>query len=257
MVFTVVQRKIKSPGTANGARRKRNKMKHVKRKLAVFDVDGTIFRSSLFIELVERLIEEGLIPASMKRSYGKEKEKWMNREGTYDAYVRAMVGASYRYFRGIPMKDFKRAAKKVVEVQSKHVYRYTRDLLKDLKRKDYFLLAVSHSPKVILDYFCPAFGFDKWYGLLYAVDGKDRLTAEVIDEHVIFDKAKVVKRTLANQKLGLAGSVGVGDSESDVAFLKLVDTPVCFNPASGLYQHAKKNGWKIVVERKDVIYKLS
>lgn len=227
-----------------------------KRSVAVFDVDGTIFRSSLFIELVERLIEEKHIPASMRKEYAREKEKWRNREGTYDAYVRAMVRASYRYFKGIPINVFKRSAKKVVDQQYKQVYRYTRALIKKLKKQGYFLLAVSHSPKVILDYFCPAFGFDKWYGLIYETDAKGRLTAAIRDEHVILDKAAIVKRAVLNQNLSYARSIGVGDSESDIPFLKLVERPVCFNPSSKLYAHAKRAGWKTAVERKDVIYEL-
>ncbi|MFH1671614.1 MAG: HAD-IB family hydrolase, partial [Candidatus Portnoybacteria bacterium] len=54
----------------------------------------------------------------------------------------------------------------------------------------------------------------------------------------------------------LTDSVGVGDSESDIAFLELVKKPICFNPNSRLYHHAKSAKWKIVVERKDVIYTL-
>ena len=54
----------------------------------------------------------------------------------------------------------------------------------------------------------------------------------------------------------LKGSVGVGDSESDVPFLELVAKPICFNPSSKLYRHAKRNTWNVVVERKDVIYDL-
>ncbi|MBY0539311.1 HAD-IB family phosphatase [Patescibacteria group bacterium] len=227
-----------------------------KRPVAVFDVDGTIFRSSLFIELVEELIRQKHLPASMKKAYADEKEEWMNREGTYDAYVKAMVRASYEYFRGIDMVDFKRASRTVVETQSKHVYRFTRDLIKTLKKRDYFLLAVSHSPKVILDYFCPSLGFDKWYGLMYETDPKNKLTARVVDPHIILDKAAILKRAVTNQNLSYTKSIGVGDSETDVPFLKLVDEPICFNPASGLYKRAKKNGWRTVVERKDVIYEL-
>jgi len=226
------------------------------RSVAVFDVDGTIFRSSLFIELVERLIQEGHVPGSMRERYGDKKEQWVNREGTYDAYVRAMVEASYEYFRGIQGEAFTKAAETVVATQSKHVYRYTRDLVKELKGKGYFLLAVSHSPKAILDYFCPNLGFDKWYGLIYETDDQGKLTAKVMDEHVILNKAAVLKRAVENQELTYEGSIGVGDSESDVPFLSLVETPICFNPSSGLYAHAKQNGWKVVVERKDVIYEI-
>jgi len=36
------------------------------KKLAIFDIDGTIFRSSLTIELLESLIEEGVFPLEEK-----------------------------------------------------------------------------------------------------------------------------------------------------------------------------------------------
>ena len=54
----------------------------------------------------------------------------------------------------------------------------------------------------------------------------------------------------------MQGSIGVGDTESDIPFLEMVAKPVCFNPNQKLYRYAKRMGWKTVVERKDVIYEL-
>lgn len=48
----------------------------------------------------------------------------------------------------------------------------------------------------------------------------------------------------------------MGDSEGDISFLKMVERPICFNPNRKLYEYAKKRGWEVIVERKDVIYKL-
>jgi HAD superfamily phosphoserine phosphatase-like hydrolase len=143
-----------------------------------------------------------------------------------------------------------------VEAQWKRVYRYSRDLLKELKARDYYLLAVSHSPKTILDFFCPRLGFDKVYGVIYEIGPEDRLTGLVADEHIIFNKANTLKRAVEKENLTLNHSIGVGDSESDVPFLELVAKPICFNPSSKLYRHAKRNKWNVVVERKDVIYEV-
>jgi hypothetical protein len=33
------------------------------RKLAIFDIDGTVFRSSLLIELTDALVRDGVLPA--------------------------------------------------------------------------------------------------------------------------------------------------------------------------------------------------
>jgi phosphoserine phosphatase len=136
------------------------------------------------------------------------------------------------------------------------VYRYTRDLIKKLKKEKYFLLAISQSPKGVLDDFCKNLGFDKVYGRIYELGSSDRFTGNIVDEHLISNKANIVKRAVQKEGLTLKGSVGVGDTEGDVSFLELVETPICFNPNAILYKHAKRNGWRVVVERKDVIYEL-
>ncbi|QQG38326.1 MAG: HAD-IB family phosphatase [Candidatus Kaiserbacteria bacterium] len=227
-----------------------------KRKVAVFDVDGTIFRSSLLIELVDRLIEESVFPKSAHREYGKEYEKWLNREGDYQEYILAVVRVFNTYLKGVHYGALADAAEVVVEEQWKRVYRYTRDLLKDLKKKDYFLLAVSHSPKTVLDKFCPRMGFDKAYGVVYEIGPQELFTGTIVEEHLIFNKASILKRAAEKENLTLEGSIGVGDTETDISFLEEVAEPICFNPNAKLYTYAKRMKWKVVVERKDVIYEL-
>jgi HAD superfamily hydrolase (TIGR01490 family) len=227
-----------------------------KKRVAVFDVDGTIFRSSLLIQLVNRLIEKGAFPKEARAVYEREHVRWLDREGDYEEYIMAVVGAFLKYLKGVHYSVLADSAEEVVEEQWKRAYRYTRDLLKELKSKGYFLLAVSHSPKTVLDKFCPKMGFDKTYGVIYEIGPQDCFTGNVTDAHLIYNKANIVKRALEKENLTLAHSVGVGDTESDIPFLEMVAKPVCFNPNSKLYRHAKRMKWKVVVERKDVVYEL-
>lgn len=227
-----------------------------KRRVAVFDVDGTIFRSSLLIELVSALIESGAFPGSARRLFEHEQKLWLDREGDYQAYIDAVVLAFRKHLKGVHYGTLADCAKEVVDGHWKHTYRYTRDLLKELKAKDYFLLAVSHSPKTVLDKFCPRLGFDKTYGVIYEIGPQDLFTGEVVEEHLIANKANIVKRAAEKENLTLAHSIGVGDTESDLPFLEMVAKPICFNPNQKLYRHAKRLKWKVVVERKDVVYEL-
>lgn len=231
-------------------------MKKSKQKVAVFDVDGTIFRSSLLVEVVERLIFVGAFSEEVQDEFERQHEKWLNREGDYEEYIQAVVRSFLKHLKGMQYKVLADAAEVVVEDHRKRVYTYTRDLLDELKRKDYFLLAVSHSPKTVLDMFCPRLGFDKVYGTFYETGAEGAFTGKIVDEHIIFNKAAVVKRAVEKHNLTLAYSIGVGDTESDIPFLDLVAKPICFNPNTKLYRHAKRNEWKVVVERKDVIYTL-
>jgi len=222
--------------------------------VAIFDVDGTIFRSSLIIELVEALISAELFPSEARRQYEHQYACWLNRKGSYEEYVKALVLTFMKHIKGIQYGEFVDIAESVIEHQQDRVYRYSRDLIRDLKKKKYFLLAISQSPKTILDSFCATLGFDKVYGRIYEIGPEDRFTGEMLDLHLIENKANIVRRVLEKEGLTLKESVGIGDTEGDLSFLDLVEHPICFNPNAKLYKHAKRLGWKIVVERKDVIY---
>ena len=225
-----------------------------KRSVAVFDVDGTIFRSSLLIELVEELIDSGVFDEHVRDRYARERELWLDRKASYYGYIDAVVRTFMENIHGIRYGEIERAGERVVSRLKNRTYTYTRDLIPELKRQGYFLLAVSHSPKIVLDEFCRRLGFDKVYGLLYEVGPDDRFTGTVEDLHLIANKANILKRAVEKEGLTLDGSVGVGDTEGDTSMLELVERPICFNPSNELYKTAKRLGWKVVVERKDVTY---
>jgi len=226
------------------------------KRVAIFDVDGTIFRSSMVIELVETLIEEGIFSKEAAKEYEQEYRKWFEREGGYEEYINAVVKTFMKNIKGVHYGTFSDVAKQVVSKQQKRVYRYTRDLVTKLKKEGYFLLAISQSPKTVVEEFCKNLGFDKVYGRIYEIGPQDLFTGVVVDEHLIMNKANIVHRAIEKEGLSLEGSIGVGDTEGDISLLELVDEPICFNPNSNLYKHALRQGWKTVVERKDVIYSL-
>ena len=226
-----------------------------KKKLAVFDIDGTIFRSSLLIELVEALIKNRVFPRVAKSYYETSLEKWHRRTDGYDPFIMDVVKTYLRFIKGVRRADVYKTAEQVVKEQKNYTYRYTRDLMEKLK-KDHFMLAVSLSPYEIVTPFAKAYGFDKTYAHVYEVDKKVRFTGNVLYEDIMAHKDQVVERTIEKEGLTLKGSIGVGDSESDIAFLKVVEKPIAFNPSQGLYKVAKRNKWQVVIELKDVVYEL-
>ncbi len=228
----------------------------MRKKVAVFDIDGTIFRSSLLIELVEALIQEKIFPTRARTSYLRAHEAWVNRVGSYEDYIWAVIRTFEKHIKGVPEKKFLPVVRHANAFHKNRVYRYTRDLVKTLKKKGYFLLAISHSPKYIVEGFAKQLGFDKVYGRYLELDARGNFTGETLHREVIEDKAIVLERALEKEYLTLKGSWGVGDTESDVTFLKMVEHPVCFNPNAGLYKAAKRYKWSVVVERKDVTYTL-
>lgn len=225
--------------------------------VAFFDIDGTIFRSSLLIELVNQLVREEIFPAEAILEYEDSFENWKNREGTYEEYIDDVVSVFVKYIKGVHYGTFADIGRRVVMLQSKRVYRYTRDLIKELKAEGYTLIAISQSPKTVLDEFCEQYGFDKVYGRIYEIGPQDCFTGAVSEEHLIKNKANIVKRVFdRHPELDRTRSLAVGDTDGDISLLESVSRAICFNPNKALYTQAKRNNWEVVVERKDVIYKL-
>jgi len=225
--------------------------------VAFFDIDGTVFRSSLLIELVQQLIEEDVFPPEAALGFESELQEWRSREGSYESYIESVVNIFLKHIKGVHYSTFAKIGEHVVAEQSNYVYRYTRDLIKQLKNDGYYIVAISQSPKTILDGFCKQYGFDKVYGRIYEIGPQDKFTGLVTDEHLIKNKAGIVKRFFdRNPELSQENSIAVGDTEGDIPLLESVVNPICFNPNMELYNYAKRSGWKVVVERKDVIYHL-
>jgi HAD superfamily hydrolase (TIGR01490 family) len=225
------------------------------KKVAIFDIDGTIFRSSLLIETTEALINAGVFPAGARQVYAKAYENWANRKDSYKKYIWAVIKAYGKNIVGVSRAKYIAVVRNVIAFHHNRAYRYTRDLVKKLKKSGYYLLAISNSPMEVVEKFGRHMGFDKVYGRIYDVGANGKFTGKVLYDELISDKAKILKRAIKKENLTLDGSVGIGDSESDIPFLKMVSRPICFNPNSVLYKHARRARWKVVVERKDVVYK--
>ena len=69
-------------------------------------------------------------------------------------------------------------------------------------------------------------------------------------------KDELLRELMARHNVAITDSIAVGDSEGDIAMLELVENPIAFNPTKGLLQVAKNNAWDIIIERKNVVYKL-
>lgn len=224
-----------------------------KKKLAVFDIDGTLFRNSLLIELHWQLIKEGVLPKKVKEEVDDSYWAWVNREGHYDDYLKQVIRTFKENITGITQEKIAQIAKQVVERQSKIVYRYTRDLIEEI-RGEYLLLALSGSPEVMVKEFAKQWNFNHFIGTHYEIkNGKYTGNVPFVASD---DKKTVLENFFKEKGIKKKNSIGTGDTDSDVGIFEVVEKPICFNPNQKLYDIAKEKGWDIVVERKDVIYKI-
>lgn len=224
------------------------------RPLAIFDIDGTIFRSSLLIELNAKLVQEGVFPEAATEEVSRVREAWLNRTGSYQSYIDTIVRLYLRDIKGKKVSDIEAVSKQVIAEQKHRVYVFTRELIKRLRRT-HTLVIISFSPSEVVREFKRVYRFDLAQGIEYERTA-GRYTGRLAPGTVI-DKKQILLGLIRRHGLDLEGSVGVGDTETDADFFKLVGRPIAFNPNKKLYRIAKAAGWEIVVERKDVIYRIS
>jgi len=224
------------------------------KKIAIFDIDGTIFRSSLIIELTETLVKYGIFPPIAEKEIERNFVLWKNRKGSYENYINKVVEVYSRRIKRCAKKDIMEATRLVIKEQKNAVYVYTRELVKKLRRENFIVLAISGSPEEIVGIFCRGWKFDKYFGTIF--ETKNGYYTGEVTALPVRNKKETLLKYARDNKISLRGSIGVGDTESDVSFLEEVARPICFNPNLNLYRIAKKRGWPVVVERKNVIYKI-
>jgi HAD superfamily hydrolase (TIGR01490 family) len=227
----------------------------MKRKFAAFDIDGTISRNALFMQIVDELIARGHLPADYRSGLDDKFEEYKKRKhkDAFNDYTQLSVDILLKNLTKISVEDYRKAVDNVVLKNSDYMYVYTADLIKKLKQEGYFLIALSGSEMYSVQKFTEKLGFDLAVGEYYHEN--DGLFTGKID-HVFKQKDIFLKKFIKEHDLTLENSYAVGDSSGDLSMLRIVDNPVAFNPEDTLYEEAKKQGWKIVVERKNVIYEL-
>ena len=117
-------------------------------------------------------------------------------------------------------------------------------------------MAISGSHSEVAEAFCNLRGFDAFSSTIWqrTADGK-AYSGEIID--MGRDKAEQLKHMVEKYNLSFEESYGVGDSRGDITMLELVENPIAFNPEQHLLDIAKEKNWKIVVERKNVVYEIN
>ncbi|MDO8265637.1 MAG: HAD family phosphatase [Candidatus Saccharibacteria bacterium] len=227
----------------------------MKRKFAAFDIDGTISRNALFLQIVDELIARGNLPKDYRSSLDSKFEEYKKRKhkNSFKDYMMLSVNILLDNLNSISVQDYRKAVDAVIAKNSDYLYVYTTDLIEKLRAQGYFLIALSGSEMYSVQKFTEKLGFDLAIGEYY--HEKEGFFTGKID-HVFKQKDIFLKKFIIEHDLTLEGSYAVGDSSGDLSMLRIVDNPVAFNPEDTLYEEAKKQGWKIVVERKNVIYQL-
>lgn len=226
-----------------------------KQKLAVFDIDGTLFRSGLYRELVYELMRRGAFQEQAVKDALEKEKAWrkLRHDDSFLEFDETLLDLLESRLPHITVADYENAVRAVIDTHQGNVYHFTANLAKRLKSEGYFLIALSGSQIELVQLFAKYYDFDACAGLIHERDG-DCFTGK---SKRLYNQKHVRLDELINQhNLTISESYGIGDTAGDISVLECVENPIAFNPEKKLLAHAQKRGWDIVLERKGCTYQL-
>lgn len=224
-------------------------------KFAVFDIDGTLIRWQLYHVVVNRLAKEGVLGENARINLKDSMMEWKHRKNkdAYKAYEKVLVHSYENALLNINPLQFDTLVSEIIKEYKDQTYVYTRNLLRQLKAGGYKLFIISGSHIELIEQIGKYYDFDDWIGTHYERK-ENGFTGKV--QTSALKKGVSLQALIERNHVTLKGSIGVGDTNSDLPMLAMVEKPIAFNPNEELFNVAQENGWKIVIERKNVIYEL-
>jgi HAD superfamily hydrolase (TIGR01490 family) len=234
-----------------------------KRIAAFFDIDGTLYREGLITELFKKLIKSEIIDND--RWYKEVKPyyvKWDKRIGNYDNYLLKMADIYTEAIIGLHRSQIEFISNQIITQKGDRVYTYTRDKIKWHKDQGHLTITISGSPIELVRDVSLKYGFDDYVGTKYVLSENDVYTGDIIPMWDSVSKQSAIEDFVCKYNIDLDQSYAYGDTSGDFTMLNLVKNPTAINPTKELLLkildvQELKEKINIIVERKDVVYKLS
>lgn len=232
-----------------------------KKIAAFFDIDGTLYRDSLMTEHFKKLIKYEVIDEKIwTNSIRDIYTSWDKRIDNYDNYLFELSEQYVKAITGLHKKYIDFATEQVMKLKADRVYKYTRHIIEEHKKKENLIIFISGSPDFLVEKMGKKHHAFKSIGSKYIMDN-DRFTGQVIPMWNSESKNKMIDLLVKEHNIDLENSFAYGDTNGDFNMLKKVGNPVAINPSKELLENIKSTEElnkkiTIILERKDVIYKL-
>ncbi len=229
---------------------------------AFFDIDGTIYRNSLLTEHFKKLIRYELIDPKLYADKVKHTyKKWSERTEEYDKYLLDVVDVYVEALKGVTLEKNEFVSEQVMNLSGNRVYRYTRDKIRWHKSQGHKVIFISGSPDFLVKRMAKKWEADDYFGSLYHIENGE-FSGEISPMWGSDHKIHAIEYFVDKYDIDLSKSYAYGDTRGDYSMLKSVGKPVAFNPSRDFLFELKQDKsmyekTKIIIERKDVIYKLN
>jgi HAD superfamily hydrolase (TIGR01490 family) len=222
------------------------------RKVAVLDVDGTLYPGALGLQLLQALTADGISDKSKSEDVFKVIDKYRLNEIDFQTMATSAYTLYAEAIAGISQTVMQRIARQVWQQERSKLFPFVPKLIDILKSQGYSVVFISGSPNEIVCCLAEEFGILKYQGSIFAThqgkySGKVNLLSGSLGE-----KYSIFLEMVKDWRVNLEKSFAMGDSITDTALLQIVGKPFVFEPHPSLMLVAQEKGW-LVTNRNDVV----
>ena len=232
-----------------------------KKIAAFFDIDGTIFRDSLMVAHFMKLQDFQIIDDSKWHTQVHlSREAYKKRRLDYDTYLESISSAYEESLKGISYSDVMFAARHVIQNRADEVYKFTRSRIEQHRKKGHMVIFISGSPDFLVRQMAKVWKADVYRGSTY-VFSRGIFTGKIIPMWDSVSKQNAINELVNIYDIDMKHSYAYGDTNGDISMMMSVGHPYAINPAKELIENIRNDEMlrkkvQIIVERKDVIYKV-
>jgi phosphoserine phosphatase len=212
-----------------------------KRKIALFDIDGTIYERYVIFPLAEYQLKERTINKNCLGELYKDLELYRTGKIDYETLAADLLTHWAKGLKGISYSTVLEQTKRFFKGEGNKFLPFLKRVI-TLLEKTHDIYFITGEPKFVAQ---TASG-------LYETTGF--LSSELEVENSIFtgkvrrllarrdEKEIVIKQLLEDHDL--KRSFAFGNAEGDIEMLNSVELPICINPTPGLREIAIRKNWK-------------
>jgi fatty acyl-CoA reductase len=213
-------------------------------KLAVLDLDGTLYSGTLGIDLLNELARQKLFQPKALEKALQILEAYVQGELGREDLAAHIYGLYGEGIVGLTQEQVVQAAAATWERSKHRVFPFVGELLATLSKRGYTTVLMTGSPTEVVSQFTRSYAFDHVYAAGFQLQ-EGRYTGKLqASPAVAGQKRSLLQRISRELEADLSASLVLGDSENDFEMFDLVGVPIAMNVQGQLSLQFQSRGWK-------------
>lgn len=214
-----------------------------KKKIALFDIDNTVYNGYIFLPLVKFQLRKKIINQDCLSKLYKDFKLYKTGKVNYEATIANLLFHWVKGLKGTSYRIVSEETKRFFENEKNKFFPYFKPIIAML-RKTHDVYFVTGEPQFVGQILSELFKITGFISSEFEIR-KGIFTGKV-KKLLARRKEKLIAIRQLLTEHDRKDSLAFGDSEGDIEILGSIENAICINPTKGLRKIAQERGWSIV-----------